>query len=81
MLARDLRQSCIHVIPLFFLFLSRWRRDRRRLLLLHEIFPVERARGVQLQPGGDAFEVEHVVLVAGEADDEGVLVCLGGGLV
>lgn len=58
--------SCVHIIPLFLLFFpSWWGRDRRRLLLLHEIFPVERARGVQFQPGGYAFQVEHVVLVAG----------------
>lgn len=73
--------SRVHVVPLFLLFFSfpSWwgRNRRRRLLLLHEIFPVERARGVQLQPWRDAFQVEQVVLVAGQTDDEGVFVCFG----
>ena len=66
-------QSCIHVVPfpvLVFL-LGRWRRWR---FLFDEIFPVEWTRGVQLQPRGYAFEIEHVVFVAGEADDERVFI-------
>ena len=67
------RHSRIHVVPLPVFFLV-WRRRRRRFLL-DQIFPVQRAGGVQLQPGGDAFQIEHVGFVAREADDEGVFVC------
>lgn len=63
----DSAELCIHVVPLsvFFLVL-RW---RWWLLLLYQIFPVQRACRVQLQPGCYAFQIEHVVLVARQTDD------------
>lgn len=67
--AKNFHHSRIHVVIFSIFLFILGRRWRRRFLLFHEIFPVQRARGVQFEPGRYAFEVEHVVLVAGEADD------------
>lgn len=61
----SIRQSCIHVIPFpVLLFILGWRWWWRRRLLFDEIFSVQRACGVQLQPGRYTLQVEHVVFVA-----------------
>lgn len=63
----DISHLRIHVVPLsvFFLVLWWW----RRLFLLDEIFPVQGTCGVQFQPWCYAFQIEHVILVAWQAND------------
>jgi hypothetical protein len=63
-------RSCIHVIVLSILLIRRGRRSP----LLDQLFAVEGAGRVELEPGGDAFEVEEMVLVAGELNNKRVRV-------
>lgn len=63
-------RSCVHVVVLSVFLIRRW----CRCPLLDQLFSVERAGGVELEPGCDAFEVEEVILVAGKLDNERVRV-------
>jgi hypothetical protein len=63
-------RSCIHVIVLSIFLVRR----RCRCSLLDQLFSVKGAGRVELEPGGDAFEVEEVVLVAGQLDNKRVRV-------
>jgi hypothetical protein len=63
-------RSCIHVIVLSIFLIRR----RCRGSLLDQLFSVKGAGRVELEPGGDAFEVEEVILVAGELNNKRVRV-------